>query len=210
MPSAPHAQRLAVFVSGTGRTLKNLHACSGDGSLAGEIGLVLASGACPAEEWARAKGIATVVHPGDLSPREIDEIVARHGIDFVVLAGYLRLVPITPGLRNRVVNIHPALLPSFGGRGMFGARVHGAVLEAGCKVSGCTVHLCDDRYDTGPILAQMTCPVMDDDTPESLAARVFALELEAYPRALNELLTGRVLIDQRRTRLIAAPGGGAP
>ena len=89
------------------------------------------------------------------------------------------------------MNIHPSLLPSFGGRGMYGRRVHQAVLDRGCKVSGCTVHLVDNEYDAGPILVQRTCPVLDDDTAESLAARVFEQECVAYPEAIRSFRDGR-------------------
>jgi len=116
----------------------------------------------------------------------------------VALAGYLKLFEIPDGFENRVTNIHPALLPSFGGKGMYGPNVHRAVIESGCRVSGCTVHLCDERYDTGPIITQLTCPVLESDTPETLADRVFALETEAYPSALRDLLSGDLRIDGRR------------
>ena len=101
------------------------------------------------------------------------------------------------------MNIHPAL-PSFGGKGMYGDRVHQAVLDHGCKVTGCTVHLCDDRYDTGPIVAQESCEVRDADTAHTLAARVFALECRVYPVALRALIEGRVVVDGRRSRILPA------
>jgi len=100
------------------------------------------------------------------------------------------------------VNIHPALLPAFGGRGMFGAHVHRAVLDAGCKVSGCTVHFCDDAYDRGPIIAQRCCPVLDDDTPDSLASRVFEVESDLYPETIARLIEGDVRVDGRRVRIV--------
>jgi phosphoribosylglycinamide formyltransferase-1 len=112
------------------------------------------------------------------------------------LAGYLRRLSIPASLKWKIVNIHPALLPSFGGAGMYGERVHQAVLDAGCKVSGCTVHLCDDEYDRGPIIVQRTCEVREDDTAQTLAARVFEQECLAYPEALRLLMDGRVRIEQ--------------
>lgn len=196
--------RLGVFVSGTGRTLRNLEAWIAAGRLRAELALVLASGECPAADWARERGLAVQIRAGVIPVDELEGLRARHGLDCIVLAGYLRLLAIPESLRGRVVNVHPALLPSFGGKGMYGLKVHRAVLEAGCKVSGCTVHLCDDRYDTGPILAQAACVVEDDDTPETLAARVFALELELYPMVIGRLLGGGYVIDGRRARAVGA------
>lgn len=203
-PRPSGVPRLGVFVSGTGRTLKNLDSCIHAGRLRAELAFVLASTECPAAEWARERGLAIAIEPGVLSAERMLEVWREHTLDFIILAGYLRLTPIPTKLRGRVVNIHPALLPSFGGKGMFGLKVHRAVLEAGCKVSGCTVHLCDDRYDTGPILAQVACPVEDNDTPETLAARVFALELELYPAVIARMLAGGYVVDGRRTRLVTA------
>lgn len=184
-----HLPRLAVFVSGTGRTLRNLASHIGDGTLSAQLALVLASSPCPAAEWAAAQGIDTIIKPGNLSQQDLLAITQQHRIDYIALAGYLRLLPIPETLNGRVVNIHPALLPEFGGKGMHGLNVHRAVIEAGKTTSGCTVHLCDSHYDTGPILAQASCPVLADDTPQTLAARVFQLELELYPKALQTLVT---------------------
>ncbi len=101
------------------------------------------------------------------------------------------------------MNIHPALLPSFGGKGMYGLRVHQAVLEQGCKVSGCTVHFVDGAYDTGPIILQRTCPVLEDDTPEMLAHRVFEEEQIAFPEAIRLYQEGRLRIEGQRVRVIS-------
>jgi phosphoribosylglycinamide formyltransferase-1 len=114
------------------------------------------------------------------------------------MAGWLHLLPIPNDFRYRVLNIHPALLPSFGGKGMYGHHVHEAVLAYGAKVSGCTVHYADDTYDTGPILVQKCVPVLEGDTPTSLAARVFEAECEAYPEAIELIAEGRVTIEGRR------------
>ncbi|GAB4552878.1 MAG: phosphoribosylglycinamide formyltransferase [Phycisphaerales bacterium] len=191
-PRPDRPARLGVFISGGGRTMCNLHDATRDGRLDAEIALVLASRDCPGVGHARERGLTTIVVPGDLTPERLDAIVDAHALDWIVLAGYLRLLPITGRLRGRVVNIHPALLPAHGGPGMHGRRVHEAVLRAGETVSGCSVHLCDDRYDTGPVLAQATCPVHADDTPETLAARVFGLECELYPRTLERLISGEL------------------
>ncbi len=184
--------RLAVLLSGSGRTLDNLRARIEDGTLPATIEVVIASKECPGARKARDAAIETHVHTGAMDAKWLDSICEKHGIDLVVLAGYLRLVPITERLRGRVINIHPALLPDFGGRGMHGQAVHRAVLESAREgrvlESGCTVHFADERYDTGSTILQLRCPVRPDDTPEKLAARVFALECEAYPRALNLLI----------------------
>jgi formyltetrahydrofolate-dependent phosphoribosylglycinamide formyltransferase len=125
--------------------------------------------------------------------------IREAGAQLVCLAGYLSRLVLPPDYAQRVINIHPALLPSFGGQGMYGRHVHEAVLAAGCKVSGCTVHFCDQEYDTGPIIVQRTCPVLEDDTPDTLAERVFEQECIAYPHAISLIAAGRVKIVGRRT-----------
>src|SRR5262245_7485954 len=117
------------------------------------------------------------------------------------MGGFLKLWTIPERWRGRVMNIHPALLPSFGGKGMHGRHVHEAVLAAGCKVSGCTVHFVDATYDTGPIILQRTCPVLEDDTLESLAGRVFEEEKLAYPEAIRLFAEGRLSVEDRRVRV---------
>lgn len=116
-----------------------------------------------------------------------------HQIQLVCLAGYMTLLPleIIQAFPDRILNIHPALLPSFGGKGMYGIHVHHAVLAAGAETSGCTVHFVSERYDEGAILHQRTCPVLPDDTPETLAARVLEQEHIAYPEAIYNLLTSQ-------------------
>ncbi len=197
-------RRLAVLISGGGRTLENLAQRIDDGLLKAEIGLVIASRNCPGAELAKARSLPVLVIPGVISVEILQRTLHDHGIRWVALAGYIQLVHIPPGLENRIMNIHPALLPAFGGRGMYGSRVHQAVLDAGCKVSGCTVHLCDDAYDRGPILAQRCCEVREGDTSDSLGARVFELERELYPQVIAALLDGRVSIDGRRARIMQA------
>ncbi len=184
--------RLLVLLSGSGRTLLNLADAIDRDELDAEIALVVASRECLGQQRAHARGLATRVLAGRLSAEQMLTLVEASGADVVVLAGYLHLVPVPSELRGRIVNIHPALLPEFGGPGMHGLKVHEAVLRAGRTTSGCTVHLCDERYDTGPILLQRTCPVFPDDTPETLAARVFEQECIAYPQALNDLIAQRV------------------
>lgn len=156
---------------------------------------------------ARDASIKTLVlPPGELTKQAWDEIVAdalyEEGVSVVALAGYLRYVTsvLLDAFPGRVVNVHPSLLPAFGGQGMYGPRVHRAVLEHGCKVSGCTVHLVDERYDTGPILAQAAVPVEDDDTPDSLALRVQREEHRLFPQCLELVCSGRIRIEGRRVR----------
>lgn len=191
--------RLLVMLSGSGRTMVNLAERCANGRLDAEIVGVIASRNCVGVDRARELGLPVEIVPGVIPGAALAERTRSAGADWVVLAGYLQRVEITPSLVGRVVNIHPALLPGdgtggrFGGPGMFGGRVHRAVLEAGERESGCTVHLCDDAYDAGPVVLKKACPVEPGDTPETLAQRVFELELEAYPEALQ------LLIDRGRT-----------
>ncbi|TVQ31066.1 MAG: phosphoribosylglycinamide formyltransferase [Phycisphaeraceae bacterium] len=196
------APGIVVLLSGSGRTLLNIADRIESGELKARIAMVIASRECLGAERARERGFDTRIMPGDIEPSELKRLMTESDAAWIVLAGYLRLLKIPPALEGRVVNIHPALLPSFGGVDMFGGRVHRAVIDAGCKVSGCTVHLCDAGYDTGPIVLQRCCPVEEDDTPDSLAARVFELEIEAYPEALRLLLEGHVSIEGRRVRIM--------
>ena len=131
-------------------------------------------------------------------------VLREHRIDYVALAGYLRKIPapVVTAFRHRMVNIHPALLPAFGGKGLYGRRVHAAVLQAGVAVSGATVHFVDEHYDTGPIILQQSVPVLAHDTPSSLAARVLAIEHVLYPRALRLLALGRVRVQDRTVTIL--------
>jgi phosphoribosylglycinamide formyltransferase-1 len=189
--------RLAVLLSGSGRSLANMLARCADGTVPAQVGLVVANRSCGGLEIAREHGVHTELRPGRLRPEELLALVRTHAIDWVLLAGYLQLVPVPAELAGRIVNIHPALLPAFGGTGMHGRRVHEAVVAAAARgelgpspESGCTVHYCDDRYDTGPIILQRRVPVFPDDTPDALAARVFEAEQLAYPEAVRRLIEG--------------------
>ncbi|HVZ94706.1 MAG TPA: formyltransferase family protein [Phycisphaerales bacterium] len=193
---------LAIMVSGGGRTLENLLAKIDAGELAARVGLVIASRECRGAEIGRGRGIDTKVMPGVIDAGVLEHELKSRGVEWVVLGGYLNLLKIPASYAGRFVNIHPALLPSFGGAGMYGERVHRAVIGAGCRVSGCTVHLCDERYDTGPILAQRCCEVREDDTVQTLAARVFALECEVYPRAIGMLIGGKFVVEDGRARVL--------
>ena len=128
----------------------------------------------------------------------------EHEIDFIALAGYLKMVQpeLIDKYRNKITNIHPALLPSFGGKGFYGMKVHEAVIEAGCKVSGVTIHLVNEKYDRGAIIAQRTLRVLDDDSPESLAERVLKIEHEIYPEALQLFEESRVQVINSVARII--------
>ena len=128
------------------------------------------------------------------------ELVAAK-VDLVIQAGWLCLWRIPDRYENRAMNIHPALLPSFGGKGMWGHHVHEAVLAAGCKISGCTVHFCTNEYDRGPIVVQRACEVANDDTADTLAARIFEQECIAYPQAIQLFAEGRILVQNGRTRI---------
>jgi len=209
-PSAP--LRLAVLLSGSGTTLQNLLDRIADGRLRVEIVLVVSSKADAfGLERARRAGVPTVA----ISRKEAGSVEAfsqrifaacreaRAGL--VCLAGFLQLLRVPDDFLGRVMNIHPALIPAFCGKGFYGHRVHEAVLECGAKLSGCTVHFADNEYDHGPIISQRIVAVRDDDTPDTLAARVFEQECEAYPQAIQWFAEGRLRIEGRRVRII---GGG--
>jgi folate-dependent phosphoribosylglycinamide formyltransferase PurN len=134
----------------------------------------------------------------------IRELLAPHDIDLIVLAGFLSQIEILPEWEGRMINVHPSLLPLFGGHGLYGSRVHEAVLASGMKVSGCTVHFVNAEYDAGPIILQHTVPVEDDDTPASLGARVFAAECEAYPEAIRLFASGELRVEGNRVRVSGA------
>jgi formyltetrahydrofolate-dependent phosphoribosylglycinamide formyltransferase len=182
--------RLAILLSGSGRTLENLLEWIAAGRLNASVEVVIASrGDVRGVEVAQRAGLPTRVLPqGTHSTAEWSaEIFAAcraAKADLVVMAGFLKLVEIPADFAGRVINIHPALLPAFGGQGFHGMHVHRAVLARGCTVSGCTVHLVDNEYDHGRIILQKTVPVLPDDTPESLAARVFAVECHVLPEAI--------------------------
>ncbi|MFN9973859.1 MAG: phosphoribosylglycinamide formyltransferase [Phycisphaerae bacterium] len=182
--------RLAVMLSGGGRTLLNLLKHIDAGTVQATVALVVTSSECVGAQRARDAGLHVVVEPGRIPRERLGELLRAHRVEWVVLAGYLKLVDIPLGFDGRVVNIHPALLPKHGGPGMYGHRVHEAVIKAGDRESGCTVHLCDSRYDTGPIVLQKRVPVLAGDTPDDVAKRVFEAECEAYPEALRKLFAG--------------------
>jgi phosphoribosylglycinamide formyltransferase-1 len=199
----PDPIRLVALVSGGGTTLQNFIDKIAAGSLNATVAGAVASradafGVTRAE---RAGIPAKVVPAAPRRPGFAEEVwaaVRSFDPQLVCFAGWLHLLPIPADFRHRVLNIHPALLPAFGGKGMYGHRVHEAVLAYGAKVSGCTVHFADDTYDTGPVLVQKCVPVAEGDTPDSLAARVFAAECEAYPEAIRLIAEGKVRVEGRR------------
>jgi formyltetrahydrofolate-dependent phosphoribosylglycinamide formyltransferase len=186
---------LAVLISGGGTTLENLIARIRDGRLRGvEIRLVISSrSTVRGVVIARAAGLPLQIvrrkdYPDDaMFSTAITAALDRACVDLVVLAGFLCFWRLPPHYAGRVVNIHPALLPRFGGKGFYGHQVHEAVLAAGATESGCTIHLVDNQYDHGPIIAQSCVPVQANDTPDSLAERVGVAERELYPRVIQQI-----------------------
>ena len=208
--------RLGVLLSGSGTTLQNLLDRSGDGRLPGVLVACCVSsrGDAFGLERARRAGVPAfaVERKSCASREEFSARILEHcrsaDVGLVCLAGFLQLLEVPPDFIGRVMNIHPALLPAFGGKGYHGLNVHRAALEVGVKVSGCTVHFADNEYDHGPIILQRMVVVLDDDTPETLQARVFAQECEAYPEAIRWFAEGRLVIEGRRVRV--TPTGGNP
>lgn len=197
--------RLAVLISGGGRTLLNLHQRIVEGSLRAVIDTVLSSrGDAAGVTRSREAGLNTVViERRNLMPDAFQHQVTQAvtGVDLVCMAGFLSLWRIPDEFQGKVINIHPALLPEFGGMGMYGRHVHEAVLAAGKKFTGCTVHYCDNQYDHGPIIMQRSVPVLAEDTPDTLAARVFEQECLAYPEAIQLFADGRISLDGPTVRI---------
>jgi phosphoribosylglycinamide formyltransferase-1 len=198
----PDPFRIVALVSGGGTTLQNLIDRQTNGRLAGRlVGVVSSRADALGVERAERAGLPVAVVERDRTPGwpgRVWDDVRSFTPDLVCLAGWLHLLPIPSDFRLKVLNIHPGLLPAFGGKGMYGRHVHEAVLAYGAKVTGCTVHFADDTYDTGPILVQRCVPVREGDDPDTLAARVFQAECEAYPDAIELLAAGRVTVHGRR------------
>lgn len=206
--------RLGVLISGGGTTLTNFLKKISAGALAAEVPLVVASRPdCGGIARAQAAGLECAVverrnftSVAEFSRAIFDRCRAAR-VDLVTLAGFLALIEVPDDYLWRVMNIHPALIPSFCGQGFYGHKVHEAVLARGAKVSGCTVHFADNHYDHGPIILQRCVPVLDDDNADALAARVFAAECEAYPEAIRQFASGRLEIAEGRVRC-AGPSNG--
>jgi len=211
--------RIGVLLSGSGRTLENILNHIQDGSLKGlaEVALTIASRpGIRGIEIAEAAGVpAHVIRRNPGAPGSVqaysDAMVARldeQKVNLVCMAGFLSYWVIPERYLGRVMNIHPALLPAFGGEGMYGHHVHEAVLARGCKVSGCTVHFVNNTYDDGPIILQRPVPTYAEDTPDTLAARVFEQECIAYPEAIRLFAEGRLRIEGRKVHIIDDPAYG--
>lgn len=192
-------KQVAVLASGSGTNLQAIIdylAVLGD-SAAARVALVASDHAdAGALTRARTHGIEAVALDKSQRTTGLLAILQQHAIDLVVLAGYMRLVPaeVTRAYRGRILNIHPALLPAFGGKGMYGMRVHEAVIASGVPVTGPTVHFVDERYDEGPVISRQEVAVLPDDTPESLAARVLAAEHYLYPRVIDAVAAGTLAL----------------
>ena len=194
--------RIAVLLSGGGRTLENFHHRIAAGTLNCEI-VAVASSSTKAGGVEKARRFGYPIFASDEKDHgklsaAINGFILAKKPDLIVLAGFLKLYAVPKGFEEKVINIHPALVPAFCGHGFYGMRVHKAVLEAGVKVTGCTVHFVSPVYDDGPILLQRCVPVLSGDTPKDVAGRVFELECEVYPEALNLIAAGRVKINENR------------
>lgn len=203
--------KLGVLISGGGRTLQNLLDCISGGTLPATVEIVISS-RTSAAGIARAEraGIPVEVIPPNTMGREefydkISKTLDQADIDLVCMCGYVRFWRIPERYSGRVMNIHPALLPKFGGKGFYGQTVHRAVLEAGDKLSGCTVHFVDNEYDHGPIILQRVVDVLPCDSVESLAERVFQQEKIAYPDAIRLYAEDRLRIEQGHVKIGPRP-----
>jgi formyltetrahydrofolate-dependent phosphoribosylglycinamide formyltransferase len=201
--------RLGVLISGGGTTLMNILEYIKTGKLNAEAPLVISSRSTIAGvERAKAADLnVKIIRKKDFPDiddfsKRIEEELFTANVDLVVQGGWLCFWKIPPRYENRVMNIHPALLPSFGGQGMWGHHVHEAVLAAGCKVSGCTVHFCTNEYDKGPIIVQRCCRVEEQDTPDTLAAKVFEQECIAYPQAIKLFAEGKILVQDNKVKIV--------
>jgi phosphoribosylglycinamide formyltransferase-1 len=204
----PH---IGVLVSGQSRgtNFQAILDAIDNGDLRAKVALLVATNELHgAVARARQANVKTLVLPCDeTGSREawdhrVSDALYQEGVTMVALAGYLRRVSsvLLEAFPDRILNVHPAILPAFGGQGMYGIRVHRAVLEHGCKVTGCTVHFVNEHYDMGPIVAQACVPVEDDDTPESLSMRVLAQEHRLYPQCIEWLAHDRLRVEGRRVK----------
>lgn len=196
--------RLAVFASGGGSNFQAILDAIARGDLAASIALCVSnkSEAGVLAKAAKAHIPTTVLDPSAFADEAdyltaLSKTLAAHDVNFIALAGYMRKIPeaVVHAFAGRMLNIHPALLPAFGGKGMYGKRVHEAVIAAGVKESGATVHLVNEEFDTGPIVLQASVPVLPDDTAQTLAARVLKVEHRIYPAALQLFAENRIQLD---------------
>jgi len=205
--------RLGVLASGGGTNLQSIIDKCAAGRIDAEVAVVISDVQCLALERARKHGIPEhwlsrhdkVRFPTrEAFDAGVLERLQQHQVELVCLAGYLRIMTsaLVDPYAGRMINTHPALLPAFGGPGMWGHHVHQAVLDCGCKVSGCTVHFVSLETDGGPIILQRAVPVEEDDTPETLAARILPHEHELYSQAIQLFAEGRLRIEGRRVRVL--------
>jgi formyltetrahydrofolate-dependent phosphoribosylglycinamide formyltransferase len=202
-PAPPH--RIAFLLSGSGSTLKNLLEHLERGEVPGAVVIVISDReGVGGLDIARTHGIETAVvsrraHRGaEAYSAALGAALQPHGPDLVASGGFLTIYRVPPGFEGRMLNVHPSLLPAFGGKGWWGQHVHQAVIARGCRVSGCTVHFVTDDVDGGPIVDQAVVRVRPDDTADTLAARVQAAERELYPRCIRDVLTGAVRLEAGR------------
>ncbi len=201
--------RLAVLVSGSGTTLQNLIDKHAQGELDAEVVCVIGSRPdAYGLERARKHGIPERAlcrrnyETGEAFNEAVWGEIRAHKADLVALAGYMLLLEVPPDYKDRIMNVHPALIPAFCGHKMYGHHVHEAVLDYGVKISGATVHFVDEMYDHGPIILQESVPVLPGDTADSLADRVQALERKLYPRAIQLFAEGRLQVEGRKVRIL--------
>jgi formyltetrahydrofolate-dependent phosphoribosylglycinamide formyltransferase len=204
-----HPLRVAVLLSGSGTSLENLLEQIDSGSVNAEVVVVLSSKESAfGLERARRRGIPTAAVSRKKYPNikefndHVHAALAPHDVELVALLGFLSLFELRGRYADRTLNVHPALIPAFCGRGFYGRKVHEAVLESGVKLSGATVHLSNDEYDKGPILLQEAVPVLEDDDVETLAERVQAAERRLVPRAIQLFAEERVRIEGQRARIL--------
>jgi len=204
----PEKFPVAVLLSGSGTTLENFLILSENGSLDIDVKLVVSSRAdAYGIERAKKRGIPTAVFRrkdfGSLAEytKAIFEPVRKSGAKLVILAGFMVQVGVPEDFKNRIMNVHPALIPAFCGKGLYGHFTHEAVIKSGVKITGCTVHFVDDKYDHGPIIMQSAVPVLFEDTPDSLAEKVQAGERRIYPEAVKAFIEGRLEVVGNRVRV---------
>jgi phosphoribosylglycinamide formyltransferase-1 len=200
--------RLAVLISGTGRSLKNLLNRISTGELSAEIAVVISSTTSAVGlQYAEEESIPIEIIERHNYPTlrafsdPIFQVCRDKYVDYVVLAGYLKLLEIPQDFCNKVLNIHPSLIPAFCGKGYYGNIVHAKALELGVKISGCTVHFVDEHYDNGPIILQKAVDVLEEDTVNTLNDRIFDAECIAYPEAIELLAEGRVTVQGRTVKI---------
>lgn len=202
--------KIAVLLSGSGTTMQNLMDRIREGKLNARIVIAIADRAnTRGLERASEAGIPTALVPREQSATltEFSERIfgqcRQSQADLVVMGGFLRLIQVPQDFENKVINIHPSLIPAFCGKGFHGLNVHRAVIDAGNKVTGCTIHFADNIYDHGPIIMQCPVQVLDDDTPETLMKRVFEEECRAYPEVIQLFAQGKLRVEGRRVRILS-------